>query len=357
MTDIRQIVSDSVNHLFASEITDALLRAFDAGTPATALWSLVEEAGFADALSADAGSGADWTMAWPILHAIGYHRAPLPLAETVVANWLLAKAGLPRAGGPATLVDGQGLDLVLDGGRPRSIGGVARRVPWGGQAKTLVIDAAIGGQAWILLVQGGLDRHIRIASSSNVACEPRDTLTFERCPIAAAAPLAAAPLRPVETFGALMRAVTMAGAAESVLDQAVRYANERVQFGRPIGRFQAIQHMLADLAAETTAAMIATSIACEATGTANARITAAIAKTRTGHTAMRAGRIAHQVIGAIGFTYEFALQFGTRRLWSWRSEFGHDAYWAEVIGSAAIAAGGKAFWPNLTAMTAGSAKG
>lgn len=352
MTDLTQIVADSINSLFSNEINDALLRAFDTGTPADGLWSLVESAGFPDAISTDASSGADWTMAWPIIHAVGYHRAPLPLAETLVANWLLARAGLQRQSGPATLVDGSSLSVTVENGRPRSISGITRRVPWASQAKAWVIDAVIGGTCWILLVHNGRDGHTAITPSANVACEPRDTVRFDACPIAAAAPLPGAPDQPVRTFGALMRAIMIAGAAESVLDQAVRYANERIQFGRPIGKFQAIQHMLADLAADTTAAMMATATACEAVTSADARLTAAIAKTRAGHTAMRAGRITHQVLGAIGFTYEFALQFGTRRLWSWRSEFGNDTYWAGIIGSAALAAGGKAFWPNLTALTA-----
>ena len=63
----------------------------------------------------------------------------------------------------------------------------------------------------------------------------------------------------------------------------------------------------------------------------------------------RATSIAHQVHGAIGFTYEHSLHFATRRLWAWRSEFGSDAFWAEELGGAALARGADALWPDLTA--------
>ena len=59
--------------------------------------------------------------------------------------------------------------------------------------------------------------------------------------------------------------------------------------------------------------------------------------------------IAHQVHGAIGFTYEHALHFVTRRLWSWRTEFGAESLWAERIGRRAASRGAAALWSDLTA--------
>jgi acyl-CoA dehydrogenase len=57
---------------------------------------------------------------------------------------------------------------------------------------------------------------------------------------------------------------------------------------------------------------------------------------------------AHQVHGAIGFTKEYSLHPLTRRLWSWRSEFGSDSHWSAIMGASVIAAGADAFWPTLT---------
>ena len=83
-------------------------------------------------------------------------------------------------------------------------------------------------------------------------------------------------------------------------------------------------------------------------GTRGARLDVATAKVRTGAAALVTARIVHQVHGAIGFTYEHTLQYATRRLWSWRNEFGNDAYWAKELGVAVIKRGPEKFWADLT---------
>ena len=161
--------------------------------------------------------------------------------------------------------------------------------------------------------------------------------------------------QPVWTLGALARSAMLVGALESVLEQAVRYAGERVQFGKPIAKNQAIQHSLALLAGDVAAARMAALVAAAdapggGVGTAcrTARFSVAVAKVRAGEAATRGAAIAHQVHGAIGFTHEHALHFATRRLWAWRAEFGGDAQWAEELGRAAIQARSGGFWPGLT---------
>ena len=79
-------------------------------------------------------------------------------------------------------------------------------------------------------------------------------------------------------------------------------------------------------------------------GNERAALAAILAAVKTA----RGAAIAHQVHGAIGFTHEHSLHFATRRLWAWREEFGADAWWAERLGQAAIAAGAAGFWPALT---------
>ena len=68
-----------------------------------------------------------------------------------------------------------------------------------------------------------------------------------------------------------------------------------------------------------------------------------------GDAAEHAPRIAHQVHGAIGFTYEHRLHFFTRRLWAWRVEFGNADAWAERLGAGVLAHGADALWPLVTA--------
>jgi acyl-CoA dehydrogenase len=54
------------------------------------------------------------------------------------------------------------------------------------------------------------------------------------------------------------------------------------------------------------------------------------------------------VHGAIGFTKEYSLQLSTRRLWSWRDEFGGDTEWAAKVGTYVCGGGADALWPTLT---------
>ena len=155
-------------------------------------------------------------------------------------------------------------------------------------------------------------------------------------------------------FGALARAAMLVGALESALATTVEHANTRVQFGKPLGKQQAIQQQLGELAGMIGAARMAAKIACSSapvddTPCPTFAFDLAVAKVRAGEAATRATNVVHQVMGAIGFTQEHHLHFATRRLWSWRSEFGSDADWASVLGQAAIGAGPKVFWKMLTA--------
>ena len=58
--------------------------------------------------------------------------------------------------------------------------------------------------------------------------------------------------------------------------------------------------------------------------------------------------IAHQVHGAMGFTYEHSLHHATRRLWAWREEFGNETHWATQLGHMVAARGADQLWPFLT---------
>jgi acyl-CoA dehydrogenase len=148
----------------------------------------------------------------------------------------------------------------------------------------------------------------------------------------------------------LYRSVQIAGALEHALEYTLLYANERVQFGRPIAKFQAIQHLLAVLAGHTAAASAAADAAVEASRLAPDEFAVAVAKSRTGEAAGKAAEIAHQVHGAMGYTREHNLHYSTRRLWSWRDEFGNESFWQTRLGRMVAARGADALWPMLTAI-------
>ena len=183
----------------------------------------------------------------------------------------------------------------------------------------------------------------------NVASEPRETLSFEatRLPASAIRPAPALP-EAVLLHGAALRTLQMAGAMERCLDYALAYTNERVQFGRPLAKFQAIQHMLAIAAGHVAAAAAAADSLSESYGTPAFPFAVGVAKARAGEAAGHVAAICHQAHGAMGFTQEHPLHFATRRLWAWRDEFGSEPFWQARIGRLACRLGGEALWPLVT---------
>ena len=150
-----------------------------------------------------------------------------------------------------------------------------------------------------------------------------------------------------------MRSQQIAGALAHILDQCIEYAGDRQQFGRPIGRFQAVQHSLAMRAGEAAAASSAADAAVRAIeqhglDDPRTRIAVASAKVRSGEAAGTGAAIAHQVHGAMGYTHEYTLQHYTRRLWSWRDDFGSESVWAVQLGNQVTAAGHQSLWPVLS---------
>ena len=154
-----------------------------------------------------------------------------------------------------------------------------------------------------------------------------------------------------ELAKAFARACQIAGALDAALALSIAYANERQQFGRPLGKFQAVQQSLASFACEAAAANCAAMGAAQALDRGNAEFEVAAAKLRANRAVEMGTSVAHQVHGAIGFTEEYALAPLTRRLWQWRSEYGNDAYWSARLGSKVIAQGAERFWPELSART------
>jgi acyl-CoA dehydrogenase len=106
--------------------------------------------------------------------------------------------------------------------------------------------------------------------------------------------------------------------------------------------------MLAEAAGQYAAATAAADLAAEAYGSDAFGFAVAVAKTRAGEAASKVAEICHQVHGAMGFTQEHPLHFATRRLWSWRDEFGNESFWQERIGRLVCERGGDALWPMLT---------
>ena len=151
-------------------------------------------------------------------------------------------------------------------------------------------------------------------------------------------------------MGCTVRAVQSAAALGAILELALRYAGERVAFERPIAKFQAVQHNLARLAGEVSAAMAAAGSAADAIERAGrfdegVFLEAASAKIRCAEAAQEGAAIAHQVHGAIGFTKEHILHRFTLRLLGWRDDFGNESYWAAELGRHVARRSAGELWP------------
>lgn len=327
MSEVRRLLLDTADRLFAdlAEKPDA---------PLKDVWAPIEEAAFPSLLIGedDGGFGGDWQDCVAVLRLAGYHALPAPLGEAIIGQWLSAGAGFAAAEGVASVAPAA--SGALSGDR---FTGELKAVPWGRDASVVV--AALDGRLIRLARAEARDlRH-----GKNPAGEARDTLRFEGAR-ADVAPLTRAPF----AYGALARTAQIAGALDAALSRTIDYANERVQFGKPIGKFQAVQQALAVFAEEAAAVNCATEAAGRAANWDAAEFEIGAAKLRAHGAAALGAATAHQVHGAIGFTHEFWLHRWTRRLTAWSSEFGSELYWAKIVGAQAAALGGDGLWPEMT---------
>ena len=339
--DVRDDLAKTIDRVFEEHCGKPVRESAEAGVWPVRLWQALEEVGLPLAALPESAGGAGIAFADAMfaLRRTAYHAAPVPLAETMLAGRLLVAAGLEVPPGALTIAPGN--PLSVSGGK---VSGAVARMPWGNQCAHAVVAAEREGTQMIALVATAGAAGI---VEKNLAGEPRVKMAFRGVAPVAMAPFANAAAR-LAAEGALYRSVQMAGALERALEYALLYANERVQFGRPIGKFQAIQHMLAVLAGHAAAASAAADAAVEASREGPDEFAVAVAKARAGEAAGKGAEIAHQVHGAMGYTREHNLHYVTRRLWSWRDEFGNETHWQTRLGRMIAAKGADALWPMLT---------
>jgi acyl-CoA dehydrogenase len=320
MSDEQTMLAEMAGNLFAS-----------LGPAATmADWAAVADVELAGLLvpEAQGGFGGSWDDAVLVFRLAGYHAVALPVAEAVIAAHLAGRSegrGTIASGASGTLADGRFAGTISGICHPQGADYVVAPSPDGGSMVVEVPEAAL-------------------ELSANVAGEPRGTAVLE------SAPAQAIP-GDIFSLGALARTAQIAGALDAALAMSVDYANQRVQFGRALGKFQAVQQNLATFACEAAAANCAAIGVAQGMTRGHAPFEIAAAKLRANRAVGVGAALAHQVHGAIGFTQDYALHPFTRRLWAWRSEFGNDAYWSAQLGPQIIARGADNFWADITALT------
>lgn len=300
MSDEDDFLAEAFRRQLASVITTEAIRRAERGEGTADLWRELDASGFADAMLPEeqGGAGIGLAQAFPLILAAGEACVPLPFAETLVARGLLTTHGVAPPSGGAIVFGGA--SPVIPGARFAS----HALVPSAGGLH-LVLSSPLGDD---LFGTGGATG---VAPGEVVASLPGDPETV----ILAAAAVAAG---------------LMAGAMGRVMEMSLRHAGERQQFGRSLGKFQAIQQQLAVLAEQVISAQVAARTAFFGAGFDPARVAAA--KCRANEAATVVCNIAHAVHGAIGATAEFDLQLYTRRIKQWQLAYGSDSHWAARLG-------------------------
>ncbi|MBC5767969.1 acyl-CoA dehydrogenase family protein [Ramlibacter albus] len=301
------LLSDALRQLLEDQCTPQLVRAVEAGQSPGELWAQIEESGFADAMVPEeqGGAGLGLSDVFPLFALCGSYAVPVPLAHTMLARALLANAGVARPQGSIAIATSSGMAARV------SFGAVADWVLTGVNGATVLLPVA----------EANAERDVF----------PLDaTLRWTEAAVARAQRIPGT--HDLEALQACTAAAQLSGALMNTFNRTLQYANERQQFGRPIGKFQAIQHQLSVMAEHTFAARMAAQIGCHSAMATPDRLRVAVAKSRTCEAAIEVAALAHSIHGAIGFTAEYDLQLYTRRLHAWRQAAGSESYWQEVLG-------------------------
>ena len=339
--ETRDMLLETAERFFTEKCGRDVVNGVEKGVWPADLWREIEEMGLPLIAVPEGKGGVGGTLAdmLALLRLAGSHAVPAPLAETALANLLIAAAGGETKPGPATLALGT---LSLSGGR---VSGKVERVPFATVADRFV--TVVGNTVAVVTADNA-----EVDARPSHAGEPYGTVTFDNAAAEFSGASAVSADRTLE-LAALIRAMQMAGAADKVLATAVEYSKQRVQFGRPISTFQAIQQMLAELASYVAATIASAEAASRDADEGGLKdggsFSIAAAKSQVSEFAQRIAGISHQSMGAMGFTHEHVLHHYTRRLWVWRRDFGSETFWGEKIGAAYAKAGPQALWAGLSA--------
>lgn len=326
-------VAMALERLLEARCPPEAVRRIEDGERWDALWEELESSGFAMALVPEAQDGAGLSLAeaFPLLLACGRAALPLPLGPTLLARGAMGAVGVPVPGGPIAIAPR--CDVVESGLR-------CDAVPFGGVAKWVLVER--DGAASLL---GVADAVISPAARGRVDAD----LSWRSEPGKAVSVGRGVDVR---VLGACALAAQLAGAMERILTLSLTWIGEREQFGRPVGRFQAVQQQVAILAEHVAAARIAAELGCRSRTHAPARNLVAVAKARTSEAAVPVAAIAHALHGAMGIAAEHDLQLFTRRLGTWRIAFGSEGYWDRCLGTQLIESGQDAVEFVRTALSA-----
>jgi alkylation response protein AidB-like acyl-CoA dehydrogenase len=337
--------------------TDLIRRMLeDDGFAPEALWGTLVEAGWASAayparfggqemgidlltvLAVEAGRvflpGPFWTSAMltpALLDAVGPAAlAALPEAAELaagrhVATFALWERPVRYPTGPVSA------RLAADGAA--SVSGVKHFVPDAGMADLILTLARDDSGAMRLAAIRPGGAGVSLTVHQTLDARRLYTLTLTDSPVAASLDVNAPALHRFLVRGALLTAARQVGGAEMALAEAVEYAKGRVQFGRPIGSFQAVSHRLVDLycQVEIGRALVWKAVEGQMTGAPDADVTASAAKAWTNDMYRTVAKLALQTHGGVGVMYTQDSHLHLRAAQTLAAEFGTTTHHRRVL--------------------------
>lgn len=329
------------------------------------MWQKIAQVGWLGLIVPEehGGTGQNLVDLGILLEEVGHGVMPGPFFNTALTTVAILDAGsdaqkadyLPRiAAGdliattailePYSRLDANGINLeAAASGDGYTLNGTKMFVENAHAADLLLVAARTGGSGEdgiTLLLVDAQSAGVSVDKLKTIATDNQCEVTFNNVSVPGANVLGEAgngwsQLRLLLQKGAALRCCQMVGALQEVLDMTVEYVKNRVQFGRPIGSFQAIQHYCANMATDVDGSRFITYQAIWRLGEGlPSDLEVSSAKAWVSDSAQRVAATAHQCHGAIGFTQEHDLQLFTRRLKAWEVSFGDGDYHRERVAQA-----------------------
>ena len=221
------------------------------------------------------------------------------------------------------------------------LGGTARFVPYGNSADLVLIPAETDAGTTVFAIPiKNAEGSVNIDPIKMASGAPATDIELNEVVVPSASVLGVPGngneiVNHMMLYGAAARASQMVGAGGAVADRTIAYVKERRQFGRPIGAFQVIQHYMADMATKVKSAK---HLADRAAWALTADIDPAQTSRIVAQAKWTANTLMHDIVwkahqshGAIGFTWEHDLHLYTRRILSWRADYGDTDYHIEKL--------------------------
>lgn len=334
------MMAESVSRLCEQHCQPAVLNCAEQGEFPAALWARLGGSGVFHLLVDEerGGIGAGIADTAATLAVLGSYAAPGPIVEAIVANFARCAVGVPPLEEPQSLAVADEVKSAASG-----VAGAmaAPSVRWGQQVDSILV--ACGGDAAGIAEVKPADAEFSLIPT--LSSEPAWRMVI---PSADHRPTPVLPsfIERLTGIVALGRCAEAVGAIQWMLTSSLSHAQERSQFGRPIAKFQAVQQMLAELAAEASAADAICNAACELADAGDWTLLPA-AVVRIVDAIDRSVAIAHQVHGAIGFSKEHGLNFRTRRAMQWCNDAPLFGTWGEMLGDRLLAAKDTGLWEIL----------